>query len=61
MSTHQLLSFSLCTNVPGSETEFFACRQGDAETGINDLVENFFTLLLSISEKKFYSNANRVL
>ena len=51
-STHQLLSFSLSTNVPGCESDFFACRQGDTETDINDLVEKFVAQL-SISEKSF--------
>ena len=52
-STHQLLSYSLATNVPGAEREYFACRQGDSERAVNDLAENFVNQLLSISEKSF--------
>ena len=52
-STHQLLSYSLCTNVPGCDTEFFACRESDSETDVKKLVEKFVAQLLDISEKSF--------
>ena len=51
--THQLLSYSLATNVPGCAPEFFACREGDTETDVKDLVDKFVGQLLAISEKKF--------
>ena len=35
-TVHQLLSYSLCTNVPGYDNEFFACHEGDSETNVND-------------------------
>ena len=53
ISMLQLLSFSLCTNVPGCKTEFFTCRKSNTETDIKDLVEKFVGQLLAISEKNF--------
>ena len=52
-TTHQLLSYSLATNVPGCALEFFACREGDTETDVKDLVDKFIGKLLAISEKSF--------
>ena len=49
----QLPSYSFCTNVPGCADEFFACREGDSETDVKNLVEKFVAQLLSISEKSF--------
>ena len=40
------------------QTEFFACRHGDTESDINDLVEKIVAQLLSISEKKFNQMQN---
>ena len=40
-STHQLLSYSFAINFPGVEHEYFACRQGDSESDVNELVEKF--------------------
>ena len=52
-TTHQLLSFSLATNVPGVPGEYFACRQGDTDSEVKALVDQFVSQLLSISEQSF--------
>ena len=53
MSTRQLLSYSIATNVPGCPREFFACCEGDTESDVKDLVDKFVSQLLAISDKSF--------
>ena len=48
-----MLSFSLCTDVPGCKTDFFECRQRVGETDIKDFVEKIVGQLLAFSEKSF--------
>ena len=50
-TVHRLLSYSLCTNVPGCVNEFFACHEGDTEIDIKSLVKKIVDQLLVISEK----------
>ena len=39
-STHELLSYSMCTNVPSVESEIFECRREDSEEAIKKLDKN---------------------
>ena len=52
-TVHRLLSYSICTNVPGCDNEFFACREDDTEMDIKNLVKKIVNQLLDISEKSF--------
>ena len=52
-TTHQLLSYSIATNAPGCDGEFFACRAGDTATDVAALVQKFVSQLLNISKQSF--------
>ena len=52
-TVHRLLSYSICTNVPGCDNEFFECRQDDTESDIKNLVKKIINQLIDISEKSF--------
>ena len=54
-STHQLLSFSLCTNVPGCETDFVACREGD--TSFNKMQHKYRNVIFSLDQAIAAENA----
>ena len=52
-SNHELLSYSMCTNVPGVNQEFFPCRQGDSDEDIKELVADYGKKLTAISQQSF--------
>ena len=40
-TTHELLNFSMCTNIPGCDSKIFECREDDSDEAINKLVKCF--------------------
>ena len=44
-STHELLSYSLSTNVLGFEEDIFKCREGDTNEDIKKIVKDFVAKL----------------
>ena len=56
---HELLSYSLATNVPRTLPAYYECRKGDGRESITKLVKKFVNNLMQISDRSFFILSNK--